>query len=348
MKSTDIVRSWGKILAGKIPILSIEITKECPLHCPGCYAYGNEHLGGDTNLRDLSDFRGDALVDGILRLVDRYQPQHVSLVGGEPLMRHRELSRVLPELSRRGVFTMVVTSGVIPIPAEWTDLPYVTIAISVDGLAVDHDVRRTPATYERILKNIDGRRVYVHWTVVRAHTQATSYMEEYVSFWSARPEVHRIWCSVYTPQRGENTPEMLTPADRLKLLEVLPNLAKKYPKFLVPEGYARAFVNPPQSPKDCIFSRMSVNFTADLETRIEPCVFGGDPDCSQCGCSASVGLHWIGGLRAVGPLRVKHLVRASMSIGSLVNRIQTKGREGLRWSQPGTVTPPPNELIQIK
>ena len=56
MKSTDIVRSWGKIFAGKIPILSIEITKECPLHCPGCYAYGNEHLGGDTNLATSAIF----------------------------------------------------------------------------------------------------------------------------------------------------------------------------------------------------------------------------------------------------------------------------------------------------
>ena len=32
-------------------MLSIEITRECPLHCPGCYAYGDTHLGGSVTLR---------------------------------------------------------------------------------------------------------------------------------------------------------------------------------------------------------------------------------------------------------------------------------------------------------
>ena len=53
-----VVKAWGRILAGRHPNLSIEITKECPLTCPGCYAYGDEHLGGDITLRGLSDFKG--------------------------------------------------------------------------------------------------------------------------------------------------------------------------------------------------------------------------------------------------------------------------------------------------
>src|SRR3984957_12179445 len=114
MQASDFVHSWGKILRGKIPLLSIEITRECPLNCPGCYAYGDRHLGGQAQLRDLSDFRGDDLVQGILGLVERHDPIQVSLVGGEPLVRHRELSRVLPLLSsRRGTDTMIVTSAVI-------------------------------------------------------------------------------------------------------------------------------------------------------------------------------------------------------------------------------------------
>jgi MoaA/NifB/PqqE/SkfB family radical SAM enzyme len=347
MKPSDIIHSWGKILAGKIPILSIEITRECPLHCPGCYAYGEDHLAGGTLLKDVRDFKGDDLVNGILSLVDRYEPLHVSLVGGEPLMRHRELSRILPELSRRRIFTMVVTSGVIPIPKEWTDLPHIVVTVSVDGLPQHHDIRRKPATYHRIFRNIAGRKVNIHWTIVRAHTEDPAYLEEYVSFWHSRPEVHRIWCSTYSPQRGEDTPEMLMPEDRQLLLDTLPQLAKKYRKFLAPEGYARAFVSPPESPADCIFSRMSVNYTADLKTRIEPCVFGGDPDCSQCGCSASAALHWIGNLPVLAGLRVKHLVQGSMAIGSWINRIQMPGRDGIRWDESAKVAQSP-ELIQIK
>ena len=58
-----IIRSWGRILAGYTPSLSIEITRECPLRCPGCYAYGDEHLGGDVTLREVSDFKGQELID---------------------------------------------------------------------------------------------------------------------------------------------------------------------------------------------------------------------------------------------------------------------------------------------
>ena len=78
---------------------------------------------GRAQLRDLSDFRGDDLVNGILGLVERHDPIHLSLVGGEPLIRHRELSRVLPVLSARGTNTLIVTSAVIPIPQEWMALP---------------------------------------------------------------------------------------------------------------------------------------------------------------------------------------------------------------------------------
>src|SRR5262249_34016466 len=130
----ELMAAWGRILRGSAPMLSIEVTRECPLTCPGCYAYGESHLGGERTLRELSDLRGDGLVSGVLALVAKHAALHVSLVGGEPLIRHRELSRILPELSRRRVFTLVVTSGVIPIPMEWIGLPRSRVAVSVDGL----------------------------------------------------------------------------------------------------------------------------------------------------------------------------------------------------------------------
>jgi hypothetical protein len=88
-----------------------------------------------------------------------------------------------------------------------------------------------------------------------------------------------------------------------------------------------------------------VNYTADLKTTVEPCVFGGDPDCSQCGCSISAGLHWIGGLSAAGPLKVKHLVRGSMAIGERVNRAFPHHTELPRWSRNA---PPSGSLVQIE
>src|SRR5204862_286895 len=113
-----ILTAWGRILAGRTPALSIEITRECPLRCPGCYAFGVDHLGGETTLRDLADFKGQALIDGVLALVDQHRPLHVSIVGGEPLVRYRELDTILPQLAARGLHTQVVTSAVRTIPAS--------------------------------------------------------------------------------------------------------------------------------------------------------------------------------------------------------------------------------------
>ena len=284
-------------------MLSIEITRECPLHCPGCYAYGSDHLGGEVTLRELSDKRGDDLVRGVLGLVGLHKPLHVTLVGGEPMVRHRELGRILPELAGRGIHSMVVTSGIIPIPMEWMSLPNFTAAISVDGLPEHHDVRRHPATYERILSNLAGRRVNVHWTITAQMLARPGYLEEYARFWSARPEVRHIWVSLYSPQRGEQSDERLSAEQRRQIAVELPRLFALYPKLLTSPGYTRSLLHPPASPRECTFSRLSKNYSADLRTHVEPCVFGGNPDCSQCGCSASAAAHWISEMQLVGPLK---------------------------------------------
>src|SRR5919107_40908 len=160
-----VVRAWGKILAGYRPNLSIEITRECPLRCPGCYAYGDEHLGGGITLRDVRDFKGQELIDGVVALVDRHRPLHLSIVGGEPLVRYRELNTLLPLLSKRGIHVQVVTSAVRMIPLEWRDIPRLNVVVSIDGLQPEHDARRAPATYDRILRNIAGQNVTIHCTV---------------------------------------------------------------------------------------------------------------------------------------------------------------------------------------
>jgi MoaA/NifB/PqqE/SkfB family radical SAM enzyme len=331
----ELLSAWGRILTGRVPMLSIEITRECPLQCPGCYAYGETHLGGDVTLRQLHDLRGDALVEGVLQLVRKHKPIHVSLVGGEPMIRHRELSRILPALSELNIFALVVTSAVIAIPPEWMKIPRLRVAVSVDGLPEDHDVRRKPATYERILKNIEDREVNIHWTITRPMLLRPGYLEEYVSFWSGRPEVNRIWVSVYTPQVGEQSLEMLTAGDRELLARQLPSLAKKYPKLLTSEGIARAIVHPPSNPEDCLFSKTSVNYSADLQSRVEPCVFGGTPDCSQCGCAISSGLHWIKSIKLAGPVKIDHFVRSSIGLGLLVDRLRSQSTQPSRWhSEP--------------
>jgi organic radical activating enzyme len=344
----EILAAWGNILTGKVPMLSIEITRECPLTCPGCYAYGESHLGGETTLRQLRDLRGDALVNGVVDLVRKHKPIHVSLVGGEPLVRHKELSRILPILSGMNIFALVVTSAVIPIPAEWMKLPRVRVAVSIDGLPEHHDIRRQPATYERILKNIEGREINVHWVITRPMLERPGYLEEYVAFWSARPEVNRIWVSVYTPQVGEQSAETLTATDRDTLARELPHLPKRYPKLLFNRGMAEAFLRPPENPDDCLFAKMSANYSADLKSLVQPCVFGGTPDCSQCGCTISSALHWIKTEKVVGPFKVGHFVSGSINTGLFVNKLRAHAINPTRWRSGSPKPKAEPGLIQIQ
>src|SRR6202166_523653 len=157
-------------------------------------------------------------------------------------------------------------------------------------------------------------------------------LEEHVNFWSARADTSRVWVSVYTPQIGEQSPETLTSADRETLARDLPSLAKRYPKLLFNEGIAEALLHPPKNPDECLFAKMSANYSADFVTRVEPCVFGGTPDCTQCGCAASIGLHWIRGIKVAGPVKVDHFIGSSVKIGLLMNRLRSRPARPTRWS----------------
>ena len=148
---------------------------------PGCYAYGDEHLGGDTVLRQVSDFRGKELVDRCDALVDAYRPVHVSLVGGEPLVRFKEVGEILPQIEARDMYIQLVTSAVRPIPIEWSKIRKMDLVVSIDGLPAEHDVRRKPATYERILQNIKGHHITVHCTVTRQMTERPGYLREFLA-----------------------------------------------------------------------------------------------------------------------------------------------------------------------
>jgi MoaA/NifB/PqqE/SkfB family radical SAM enzyme len=318
MKTSDVIRSWGRILRGKYPSLSIEITKECPLRCPGCYAYETDHLRSLGLLRNLSDYKDQELIDRVLELLRNYAPLHVSIVGGEPLVRFRELNVLLPKISQEmGIEVQLVTSAVRPIPQEWAELKDVHLVVSIDGLQPDHDKRRTPATYERILQNIRGHSIKVHCTITHQMTLRKNYLEEFVEFWSSKKEVTKIWMSIFTPQIGANHEEILSPEERLAVLDELAAMRSVFPKLYLPDQVIEGFKHPPSSPADCIFARTTLSLTADLKSKIVPCQFGGNPDCSQCGCMASAGLKAVGDHRLFGFIPLRSLFNMSSSIGSM-------------------------------
>ena len=324
MRASEVIRGWRAIAAGRPPFLSIEVTRECPLRCPGCYAYEENHLGGLVTLRELKDSRGDELVQRILTVVDRIQPLHLSLVGGDPLVRYREMEALIPQLIDRGIVVQLVTSAFRPMHPSWAGIERLLVVVSIDGLAPDHDVRRSPATYERILRHVANQRIVVHCTVTAQMAERPGYLDEFVSFWSERPEVRKIWMSLFTPQRGAVLPEILSSKQRTQVINDLLDLRVRYPKLDMRKGVLQALLAPPSSPADCIFARTTQTLSADLVTRVTPCQFGGDPDCSQCGCVASAGLAALGNYKLGGLVPLSAIFRASQAVGGVVGRLGSR------------------------
>ncbi|HEX4064987.1 MAG TPA: radical SAM protein [Acidobacteriaceae bacterium] len=341
MKTSEVLQAWARILGGRAPSLSIEITKECPLRCPGCYAFDAAHLGGGEVLRELSDFKGDELVTNVLAVIDEHKPLHVSLVGGDPLVRYRELEQLLPQIESRGIHTQVVTSAFRVVPAAWSEYRRLNVVVSIDGLQPEHDARRKPATYDRILKNIQGARVTIHCTITSQIAQRPGYLEEFLRFWSGRPEIVKVWFSLFTPQRGATDVEILSPAQRAAVIADMRRLRDRFPILEMPESITRELESPPASPEACIFARTTKTISADLRTRVMPCQFGGDPDCSQCGCIASMALAAVGHHQVLGGLTAGHLFLASDRMGQAWN-----GLRNTLFPKPPSALPPPFKILQ--
>lgn len=322
MKRQEVVHAWGSLLMGRKPSLSIEITRECPLRCPGCYAYEHDHVANGVNLRQLLDKKGEGLVQGVLEVVDRYRPLHLSIVGGDPLVRYRELNALLPLLEKRGIHVQIVTSAFREIPREWADIQKLNVVVSIDGLQPEHDARRAPATYARILKNIAGHQVTVHCTITAQMMQRPGYLEEFVEFWSAKREIKKMWMSIFTPQKGASSPEILSPQERMRAVQEMLYLRRHYPKLDMSEELIREFLTPPSSPEKCIFAQTTHTISADLKSKVLPCQFGGNPDCAQCGCVASMGLAAVGHHEVAMRITAGRLFETSVKIGKVMKKLK--------------------------
>jgi MoaA/NifB/PqqE/SkfB family radical SAM enzyme len=276
----------------------------------------------------VADYKGEELIARVLDLVAEYKPLHVSIVGGDPLVRYRELDVLLPQLVTRA-HVHVVTSAFRQIPLAWGSLPNLLLVVSVDGLQPEHDSRRRPATYERILRNIEGHHITVHCTITAAMMTRLGYLPEFVRFWSENPAVGKIWMSIFTPQRGAFDVECLDSGQRRRVVETLLRLRAEEPKLDMSESVIKEFLTPPKSPDRCIFAQTTRVISADLKTRVKPCQFGGDPDCSRCGCVASMGLAAVGHQKLVGSITAGNVFWASTAIGRQVQAAKRKLQRAL-------------------
>ena len=167
------------------------------------------------------------------------------------------------------------------------------------------------------LESLDlmGQRITVHCTVTGQMMKRPGYLAEFLEFWTPRPEIKKVWFSLFTPQVGDRMPEILSAEERERAITDMLELRRQYPKLDMPAAVIRQFASPPHSPQDCVFALTTQTLSADLQTKITPCQFGGNPDCASCGCVASMGLASIASHKLGGILSVGTVFRASVKIG---------------------------------
>jgi hypothetical protein len=108
-----------------------------------------------------------------------------------------------------------------------------------------------------------------------------------------------------------------------------------YPKLKMPKGMIEVYRKPPASPEACVFAQTTTTLSADLERRITPCQFGGNPDCAQCGCIASAGLEAVARHKLPGRIPVGVIYWSSLRVGKWVGR----GRAAMAGTPPAGLTP---------
>lgn len=244
-------------------------------------------------------------------------------------------SRILPDsflvqTPRRALGSLIwipPSISAVEIPKHWANLPRLNLVVSIDSLQQEHDAHRKPATYERVLKNLGGASATIHCTITGQIADRPHYLEDFLHFWSARPDAKKVWMSIFTPQFVAEDPEIFTPEVRSAVVTELQRLRPLYPILDMHESCIEEFRTPPKSPGECIFARATHTVSADLKTAITPCQFGGNPDCSQCGCIASMGLAAVGHHKVAGNLTAGRIFMVSDRIGSGVRKLLDQPRK---------------------
>jgi hypothetical protein len=89
-----------------------------------------------------------------------------------------------------------------------------------------------------------------------------------------------------------------------------------------------------------VFARVTHSVSADLQTRITPCQFGGNPDCASCGCIASAGLGAVGRYKLGGVVPIDHIFDASIRVGHTVKAVRERLSKPARPISPGPQAAP--------
>lgn len=175
-------RYYTKMFHGRSLNLSIAPTMKCNFNCFYCFEEGNKNYGL------MSETVAEKLIEYIYSNRDKYISIH--WFGGEPLLGFSRIKEISTKLNERGVkyTSTIITNGSLLTKSVITELHHLNlqyIQISLDGIAKDHDSRRTfkngKPTFDLIISNLNNLmkmtdiRVCIQVTV--DHSNETAYRD---------------------------------------------------------------------------------------------------------------------------------------------------------------------------
>ena len=134
----------------------IELTSQCNLRCPMCYAWGER--GWYRRQQEAGTYQERELDWGLAQRIIRESAPHrpyFTLWGGEPLM-YSHFEDFIAEAARQRCFCYICTNGIYleEHAGAIAGARRISLIVSLDGLAREHDQVRGPGTYAQTLKGV--------------------------------------------------------------------------------------------------------------------------------------------------------------------------------------------------
>src|SRR3989344_1357841 len=265
--------------------LSVEITQVCPMECPDCYVPVIKSGPHGLPIEGWVKIISDAVKAGAV---------HLTIVGGEPGARRKELHHVV---------------GITPITWIITTFFYemgtfvkngrqspVTYVVSIDGPDEMHNrLRGVPGLADRARRQIllgrEKASALGHVFAVFSHTVLMSAnageMERLIWQLDGFPGIDGMVFSTATPPIGESLPEWApTDAQRADFVELLLKLRQMGARINMSEaqiGTLHPDHTATYSPAMCAIANRVISYDFHGKPKGQ-CIFGPEADCSHCGC----------------------------------------------------------------
>ena len=254
---------------------SFDVTSSCSLNCSYCYyreTKPEEQLSEEHMLRRIEEVNREFTI------------YHATFVGGEPTLRPRLLEKAVKIFPH----TWILTNGVRGFPEYIRPSSWV---VALDGTEEIHDRYKGKGIHRRVVDNINDcdAMIFSNTTV---HKNNHHCLEELVEEMKTT-KLNYMTFSFYTPvgpkEQIENDEFVLTPHERIEVINRIASIRKKYPEFIFFSPLMEYYYHPNKgynnwnSQKNCPVAIIGRHYGADGKLQ-RPCAMGPSADCSRCGC----------------------------------------------------------------